>query len=320
MNWLHVQVRAVVERDSVADTASLLRQSPPDAVSWALTHRGETDRLIIEHELTKCEAAVNIKELSLLFTHALGCLEESTGALGQTPLHSAVSHDNKWAVKIILTGYAKALWQRDIHGRLPLHVAVMAGASLGVLELLIDSYPAALWTRDNEGYVPLHHAFHVGPERVGWWTPSCSCKKVRLCHAGIMHSLGVVGFLVRHHKDAHQSLWIGNNNGRLPLHGAVVEDGRLVDFLIQMGPVACKSVDCWSRLPLHVALESQASKETVEVLLDHHDLVQLEQRDGQGRLPFQVACESDCSLAVMYSLVRRAPHLVHDVIPAKSWT
>jgi hypothetical protein len=110
MNWLHVQVRAVVERDSVADTASLLRQSPPDAVSWALTHRGETDRLIIEHELTKCEAAVNIKELSLLFTHALGCLEESTGALGQTPLHSAVSHDNKWAVKIILTGYAKALW------------------------------------------------------------------------------------------------------------------------------------------------------------------------------------------------------------------
>jgi ankyrin repeat protein len=320
MDWLHVQVRAVVERGNVADTASLLRQSPPDAVSWALTHRDETDRLIIELELAKCEAAVNTEKLSLLIAHAPGCLEESTGALGQTPLHSAVSHDNKWAVKIILTGYDKAVWQRDIYGRLPLHVAVMAGASLDVLMLLIDSYPAALWTRDNKGYVPLHHAFHVGPERVGWWTPSCNCKKSRLRHAGITRSLGVVGLLVRHHEDAHQSLWIEDNNGRLPLHHAVVEDGRLVDFLIQMGPVACKSVDSGSRLPLHMALESQASKETVEVLLDNHDLAQLEQRDEQGRLPFQVACESDCSLAVMYLLVRGAPHLVHDVFPARSWT
>ena len=318
--WLYVQLRHEVKEGGFLE--GLLGQCPPDVLSSVLTHRDETGFLLMELELGKCEAAVNTGHLKLLIEHAPECLESTGPSLGQTPLHMAVTHDNQQAVHVIITAVgsdkAKALLQRDKYGRLPLHVAVMAGASLGLLKMLIDYYPATLWTPDNNGYTPLHYAFHVDPEKVGWWAPSCSCKRSRLSHAGINYLLGVVKLLVRYHhgEDARRALWMADRSGRLPLHHAVAEDGRVVDLLLnEMGPEACKSaVDSAGRLVLHVALECQVSQKTMEVVLDQHNLAQLGQPDGRGRLPLLVACESGCSIDVVYLLVRRAPAVVQHLL------
>jgi len=309
--WLYVQVRS-----NSAATKALLSQSPMDAKSWVLNHRDKTGFLLLELELGKCEAAVSIGQVNLLIQNAPECLESTGPSFGQTPLHTAVTNDNLQAVDAIIKATRSnsndSLSQRDKFGRLPLHVAVMAGASLGLFKLLISSYPTALWTPDNKGYTPLHHAFHVDPDKVGWWSPSCSCKKSRLHHAGIKYLLGVVKFLIRHHgEDTQRALWMGDSCGRLPLHHAMAEDGRVVEVLLREMGQACRSnADSAGRTVFHVALECHASYKTMEVLLDHHDSVQLDQLDGRGRLPLLVACESDCPIDVVYLLIRRAPHTV----------
>eukprot|EP00571_Detonula_confervacea_P009820 CAMPEP_0172300654 /NCGR_PEP_ID=MMETSP1058-20130122/2676_1 /TAXON_ID=83371 /ORGANISM="Detonula confervacea, Strain CCMP 353" /LENGTH=986 /DNA_ID=CAMNT_0013010479 /DNA_START=25 /DNA_END=2988 /DNA_ORIENTATION=- len=309
--WLYVQVRY-----SKAATKALLSHSPMDAKSWVLNYRDKTGFLLLELELGKCEAAVSIGLLNVLIQNAPECLESTGPSFGQTPLHTAVTHDNLQAVDAIIkatrSNSNESLSQQDKFGRLPLHVAVMAGASLGILKLLINSYPTALWTPDNIGYTPLHHAFHVDPEKVGWWSPSCSCKKARLHHAGIKYLLGVVKFLIRHHgEDTQRALWIGDSCGRLPLYHALAEDGRVVEVLLrEMGPACRSNMDSAGRTMCHVALQCHASYKTMEVLLDHNDSEQLDQPDGRGRLPLLVACESDCSIDVVYLLIRRAPHTV----------
>jgi hypothetical protein len=48
----------------------------------------------------------------------------------------------------------------DIHGRLPLHWALMAGtASEAALLALLAAHPAAIGTPDSEGRTGLHAAF-----------------------------------------------------------------------------------------------------------------------------------------------------------------
>ena len=154
--WLNIQARHTLRMGHWADIASLLGESSesfPDELSRVLNHCDKSRFLLLEKELGKRSPHCVI---DLLIQHAPEYVGSFGPVHGQTLLHTAVTHDNKKALLSIITvadpsNEATALSQCDKHGCLPLHVAVMARASLGLLMLLIDLYPAALWTCDNNG-------------------------------------------------------------------------------------------------------------------------------------------------------------------------
>jgi len=129
-------------------------------------------------------------------------------------------------------------------GRLALHVAAGAGASVAVLDALLEQHPSGCAAADSRGKLPLHHsASGLGGGR----------------HEGL-------AYLLRVHPDAASCC---DENEHTPLHTAASEaaSDEAVRLLLEAYPEAASQRDRARLLPLHHAVKSGASGKVVSLLL-----------------------------------------------------
>lgn len=101
---------------------------------------------------------------------------------------------------------------------------------------------------------------------------------------------------------------------RVPLHVALISNAKpeVVHKLIEWEPAACQAKDALGRLPLHYACNHGASAEVVKALLvvfPHavHDA------DNNGWLALHVACRSGMPLPIVQDLLKLCPRSIHEV-------
>lgn len=192
--------------------------------------------------------------------------------------------------RLLVPLYPEALLMRNSQGSLPLHTAVMnfPNNSSAVSEVLKHYDNNALLLPDFLHNIPLHLALQTTTSAYSSGgsghailnllsgasaTQNCSCEEI-LAHRG------------RH--------------GMLALHWACCDRSwkfqkdhvvKIIQTLILWYPQALSVQDDFGRLPLHVALESEAPDEVVRLLLIKMDVALFEVEDIEGRLPLHVALD-----------------------------
>jgi hypothetical protein len=129
--------------------------------------------------------------------------------------------------------------------RLPLHLAIVKGAPLGLVEALVRAYPASLMEAEHiTGSVPLHLLCQQGPA---------------LCPQ--------VWQLVL--KSAPSAAQVPDQQGRIPLHLATIHEVPLVQLqdLIHLDEASVAAIDETGKTPLDYAIELGGSDDNVTMLL-----------------------------------------------------
>jgi hypothetical protein len=164
--------------------------------------------------------------------------------------------------------------------RLPLHLAVIANASLAVIEKLIEAYPESAQDYDAHGVLPLHHATQFASDAV------------------IMHILAAYPLACQKRTR--------NQDYRLPLHLSLNfrNSDHVVLELLRAFPGACKLKAPYGWLPLHIAAYYGASDAVLTALADsysHATFVRTEDRTQAG---FDAIAVTPIQLAQMQQLER----------------
>ena len=104
--------------------------------------------------------------------------------------------------------------------------------------------------------------------------------------------------------------------GQLPLHIAAAhckEDEDRAEFIVKnllCCPDDAKHRDSFGRIPLHIALEHQASFTLTKALLEAYPKSGVKMEDDEGMFPLRLAAERDCDLSTIYSLLRIDPSVL----------
>jgi ankyrin repeat protein len=265
---------------------------------------------------------------------------------GKLPLHLIGLKTTIEAVTVLVEASASSISARDQSRRLPLHVAVVNGAPLDVLEFLVDKYDAALNLADSNGYLPIHHAVKQKPVECDLATQvqSFACVKyfVEKYPVGL-HMTDVEGRLPVHIavgrrwpyvptvkylvKKFPVSLQTPDHAGSLPLHATVAHAAAMevIRFLHKEHPGAINAATRRGKLPLHIAVAAKyaPSVELTRFLIEESPQA-VKARDAKGRLPvhvafekekgFSVACEKEKGFSVSIALhvVKQWPEAVRE--------
>lgn len=173
---LHLALR----RRSPLPVVQWLLEQYPDAVA-TLTPRGDTAL----HVLCSSKPRVEVAR-ALLAAQPAAAGERSRGDL---PLHAALEAEPEPPldlVRLLLESNPAALHSASADGRLALHIAVEAGMSVPIIQLLLNSFPWAALIQDTRGYLPYH------------------CARMGSMHMGVRRraSFEVVDLLLSHYPEA----------------------------------------------------------------------------------------------------------------------
>jgi hypothetical protein len=190
------------------------------------------------------------------------------------PLHAVVGRRGAGilsAVDCLVTTYPGSLMRKEEGGdRLPLHMAILKGASLAVIRYLLEALPQALEKADCEGNLPLHYAAMYSSEQI-----------IRLVAdrypAACRHA---------------------NVKERMPLHLLCARNWDHQDYdLISLNqihciftswPAAVQHADRNGCLPLHVACSQPQPRWDVLNLLIEAFAAGLLHKDDEERVPLQI--------------------------------
>jgi hypothetical protein len=202
------------------------------------------------------------------------------------PLHAVLGRRGAAILSIVdclVTTYPGALMRKDEGGdRLPLHMAILKGASIAVIRYILEALPQALEKPDCEGNLPLHYAAMYSSEDV-----------IRL-------TAGRYSAACRH----------ANLKERMPLHLLCARNWDHQDYdLISLDqihciftsfPAAVRHADRNGCLPLHVACSQPQPRWDVLNLLIEAFSVGLLHKDDEDRVPLQI-CRRIASSALATS-------------------
>jgi hypothetical protein len=165
-------------------------------------------------------------------------------------------------------------------GRLPLHISIIKGAPVAVVQYLCQAQPQALKEVDIDGNLPVHHAAY--------------------------YSSSILKFIIGAHPKACQ---VSNHKDRFPLHlvcaSSWLDSETAVQDLqvcFQAYPKAIQMADRYGRLPLHLRCQTPhpTSWDTVEFLIQEYPAA-LTTKDKLRDTPH--ALMKKCSVAMEYENV-----------------
>ena len=186
--------------------------------------------------------------------------------------------------------------------QLPIHRAILKGASFELIEKLIEVYPDGLSHKDQNNMTPLHYVCIYN---------FCLDKfYYKLRHENISDSTGHVLKLVLTTRplEAKET----DNDGRTPLHVAAQSKAcadAIRELLKYHGDGAARRTKA-GKLPLHYALENRASAEAVKVIIEAYP-----NGIGESSLrknPLHCACENRASVETIQILVESYPAGVQE--------
>lgn len=229
------------------------------------------------------------------------------------------------------------------HGCLPLHYAVMEGASLEVIQVLLKAYPLSKHVCDRYGRTPLHwylgaaylqeSVLHVSGEAMDpaadpWWEQPLSVPIIKLLLSSrVARTADALGRSPLHWA-AH--FWAchyhyGSTNKDAPTHHVLPLPAVKLLLDHHIGQLTCR--DVLSMTPLMVLFDSTARLQEqehslaapvqpfrppmacVELLLEYRDQPGkvAEVEDAQGRLPLHAALEVAAGPGVVAALIAAHP-------------
>jgi ankyrin repeat protein len=218
-----------------------------------------------------------------------------------------------------------------LRGKTLLHLCLEFYASrIDILECFLDSHPASITTVDDEGHCPLHVAISKndhnnynavkllvlrGPEVLYHEDSEGKLPLHYACKSNFSRKLQILDLLIRPFPEA---LRHPDNFGKFPLNYALEQESKgisypdAIAFLVDQCPSVLHEAipDINGCLPLHSTVASiSASPMTVQILADRCPRA-VRIQDSSGRTPLFLACTGNCSLSVIYSLVRQWPEQV----------
>ena len=145
------------------------------------------------------------------------------------------------------------LMSTDADGNTPLHLCCANLApcdteeqiiDLGTLEALLERVPECLGKQNNEKDTPLH-LFLSSPLVSRFVEPNGSSDDIAVEALELI--LDKIPF--------HECFLLKDSSGATPLHAAIANEAceTILEFLINMAPIACKSEDLSGMTPLHYA-------------------------------------------------------------------
>jgi hypothetical protein len=133
-------------------------------------------------------------------------------------------------------------------GRLPLHISIIKGAPVDIIQYLCQAQPQALKELDFDGNLPVHHA--------------------------ASYSSPALKFVIEAHPEACH---VSNRKDRFPLHllcasTCVDSETAVQDMQVcyQAYPRAIQVADRYGRLPLHLTCQTYPCWETLEFLIQEY--------------------------------------------------
>eukprot|EP00522_Entomoneis_paludosa_P016162 CAMPEP_0172464762 /NCGR_PEP_ID=MMETSP1065-20121228/51499_1 /TAXON_ID=265537 /ORGANISM="Amphiprora paludosa, Strain CCMP125" /LENGTH=380 /DNA_ID=CAMNT_0013221099 /DNA_START=298 /DNA_END=1440 /DNA_ORIENTATION=+ len=261
-----------------------------------------------------CKHNASLDVVKFLLTEIPNAIHEPMAKLNVYPLHWSCRKGNPEVVQHLLDEYPEATREADRgSGCLPLHIAVAYGVPLDVIKSLYHAWPQAALERDNNGWVPLHHAcrFPRDLEVVKFLvqvTPDADLVRESLAYAASHQSIDVIEFLMQ----KNEQLQNPNGEDETLLARAVTNNtADVVDFLAKQYPWMLTTPDREAgRIPLHNAIQYEASADVVGVLI-RHDPTTLICRDVNEETPLDVArltCADDKVVEMLETVSKNLDH------------
>ena len=180
---------------------------------------------------------------------------------------------------------------------LPIHRALLKGASTELIEKLVEIHPDGLMQGDANGMLPLHYACIYS---------YCTEKGyMKLHNPMIADSHGhVLKLLLKTRPLAAKEI---DQDGRTPLHCAASSKAcalSVMDLLKEHDAASARRTKL-GKLPLHFALEFRACTDTIKVLLTAHPNAVSE--SAQKKCPLHYAVESHAAPETVQYLVEAYP-------------
>jgi len=246
----------------------------------------------------------------LVFEHNEGGTQPSVRA---QPLHAACAHGNLPVVKCILDMCPDAIRGVSSFGAFPIHFAVSSlcqdpETAVEVTQYLLAVDPSVASQRGV--FLPLFHAcratngsnLRAGLEIIeslynAYPEPIVNIEVRRLFSDSMSRFVvAVQDFLntqISYAAQAndHQLVITPDENGRLPLHNALLQSAPLgsIKLLVQADVSTLQIRDSNDSLPLHTECEHSGRPSVCQYLIDH-DKRSLLVADNQGNTPLHYAC------------------------------
>jgi hypothetical protein len=171
----------------------------------------------------------------------LSSLLSSSSSSSSSSNSSSSSSSNRLEHQIML------LSTFDDKNLLPIHIASSIPTSSSILRLLLDIYPHAASIKDHNNNLPIHYYTSM--------ITNDSILSIKLLFNAYPDSIKV--------RDCNNELILHD----LPRHLEIDEVADLVLLFVSMYPESVLEPDCYDQLPIHVALEKNASLRVIEGLL-----------------------------------------------------
>ena len=226
-------------------------------------------------------------------------------------VHTDAGHINrlvnkqKWPELVELVGTfpeGAAVADKLQQGMLPIHRALLKGASTQLIEKLVEAYPAGLLCAEDNCMLPLHYACAYG---------HCTEKGyMKLHNPLIADSHGhVLKLLLKTQPMAAKEI---DQEGRTPLHVAASSKAcalAVVDLLEAHEAASARRTKL-GKLPIHFALEFRACTDTVKALLTAHPNAVGE--SAQRKCPLHYAVEGHAAPETVRYLAEAYPAGVRE--------
>lgn len=185
-----------------------------------------------------------------------------------TPLHYACSyHADKSVLKFLVKQDVAMLEQKNQFGRTPLHQACIFKTSARCVVPLLRLYSKAVLIHDEkDGYTPLHLACENG----------VSVATLKALLQVNPEKTGIAPTTSKEHTPLHLACQSSRGNH------------AVITALVEACPEAVEYLDYEGQLPLHLAVNSGASKETVELLIQTFPDC-LEMKNDRGQTAHRIA-------------------------------
>jgi hypothetical protein len=170
------------------------------------------------------------------------------------------------------------MFPRSMDGKLPVHVAIDAGAPIETLNILLGQDHCLIHSYSDRHGLPLYYACYSLTSEI----PS-------------EHRVLTIDFLLQSYPHA---AFIKSPNGDYPLHALMKNrpSSQLVGLFLSLEHHVCGKttpvlgclVDDEGQVPLHVGMEFNAPEESIIVLLELNPQVITHRRDMDGKTPIDL--------------------------------
>jgi hypothetical protein len=259
----------------LAETVKLRpqQQQQQQSLQSLIDHENWTELMtLVERDPNVCRERVNM----IFQNENITCL----------PLHAVVGRRGAGLISVVdclVTTYPGALMRKEEGGdRLPLHMAILKGASAVIVRYLMEALPQALEKADCDGNLPLHYAAMYSSE-------------------------GVIRLTADRYPAACRQ---ANLKERMPLHLLCARNWDHQDYdlisldqihcIFSSWPAAVQHADRNGCLPLHVACSQPQPRWDVLNLLIEAFSSSLLHKDDEERVPLQI-CRRIASSALATS-------------------